>query len=261
MNESLVKYLAGLMDADGSLSFAFKSEGDRVYSALRITLASSDAVDRNGFVTSLPEHTGFGSVSRYGKQKQFVAWTVVRRAHVEMLLPRLIKHMVIKGRHWAWLLEQWRELRGAPLTQESREALVAASKESRIKRVGPARPKNHPTWAWVAGYLDGDGWYRNQYSASQNYRSMHVGAVAHANDATVLNFLYEAFGGSIRDHGQSPLVKVWVRNLGVQDASFALRFLPKVAKHSRLKRHKIDQMIHFHRQRLSVPSPAGQATV
>lgn len=263
MNESLVKYLAGLMDADGSLSFAFKCDPNKEdchYLSLTLTLASSDAVDRAGFIESLPALTGFGTVSRYGKTKQFKTWAVNKRADVEMLVPRLIKHMVIKAKHWSWLLEQWRESRGIGLPRVKRDELSAASKDSR-KRVGPLRHKNYPTWAWVAGYLDGDGWYRHRYSASANYWSMHVGAVAHATDMHGLLFLRETFGGSIRDHGQSPLVRVWVRNLGVKDSSFALRFLPKVAKHSRLKRQKIDQMIHHHRQRLSVPGPTGQATV
>jgi hypothetical protein len=169
--------------------------------------------------------------------------------------------MVVKAKHWDWLLQTWRDRRSGWLTIEEQESMKAESKESRLSRIGPIRQKNFPTWAWVAGYLDGDGWYRYRYSPSDNYWSMHVGAVAHANDISVLNFLYETFGGTIREHDKGSLVRVWVRNLGAKDSAFALRFLPKVAKHSRMKRHKIDQMIHHHRQRLSVPTPAGEATV
>jgi hypothetical protein len=261
MNESLVKYLSGLMDADGSLSFVFKKY-DRIEDVFHLgaclSLASSDAVDERGFIDSLPTLTGMGGVYRYGKNGQFKSWKVNKRCDLEMLLPRLIKHMVIKGKHWQWMLETWREQRGAQISTEFRGSLTATSKSSRIDNVGPVKPKNHPTWAWLAGYLDGDGWYRHKYEVPpHNYWQINVGAVAHANDAEVLWFLHKAFGGAIFDHGQSPNVKVWRRNLGASDASFALRFLPNVAKHSRLKRHKIDQIIHHHRQRLSVPSPAG----
>lgn len=261
MNESLVKYLAGLLDADGSLSFAFRADSNkenRFFPSLFLRLASSSAVDKDGFVPALPELTGMGTYCVTGSKGQFRTWTVVRRADLEMLLPRLVKHMVIKARHWAWLLEMWRGHRGTGCSGEVRETLSKASKESRINRRGPIHPKNHPTWAWLAGYLDGDGWYRYRYDAPpQNYWSMSVGAVAHVNDAHVFDFLVKAFGGSIREHGQSDDVKVWVRNLGVKDASFALRFLPNLSKHSRLKRHKINQMIHHHRQRLSALSPTG----
>ena len=42
---------------------------------------------------------------------------------------------------------------------------------------------------------------------------------------------------------------------------FALKFLPRLVKHSRLKKHKLEQMICYHRQRLSVSAPAGEAIV
>ena len=259
MKETLVKYLAGLMDSDGSLSFQFtrydKAKDDVFFLQLRLSLASSEAIDRGGFIDTLPAHTGLGGVHRYGKSNEYKAWVVNNRSHLEMLLPRLIKHMVVKGKHWQWLLDKWREQRGsASVTPAMREELSAASKMSRIENAGPIKPKNHPTWAWLAGYLDGDGWYRFKYHAEpQNYWAISVGAVAHGNDAAVLNFLQKAFGGVIRDQGQHPNLYVWWRNLGAKDRSFALRFLPNLAKHSRLKRHKIDQIISHHQQRLSVP--------
>ena len=261
MNESLIKYLAGLMDADGSLSFSFKKyerDEERIFLGLCLSLASSKAVDQRGFIPTLPTITGMGGVYFYGSEKQFISWTIGKRSQLEMILPRLIKHMVVKGKHWQWLLDTWREQRGGSISKAKRIEMTTASKKSRIERAGPLKPKNHPTWAWLAGYLDGDGWYRRRYAKSpHNYWSMQVGAVAHFNDIGVLEFLHKAFGGNIREHGQSLNARVWVRNLGIKDTSFALRFLPKVARHSRLKRHKIDQIIHHHRQRLSVPSPAG----
>jgi len=266
MKENLVKYLAGLLDADGSLSFSFKKyekAEDVFFLGLQMRLAASDAIDHHGFVASLPEETGMGGISRYGKDKQYITWTVSKRSDLEMLLPRLIKHMVIKGKHWKWLLEKWREQRSVWLSSKDREQLTASSKVSRIENAGPAKPKNHPTWAWLAGYLDGDGWYRLKYQKPpHNYWQINVGAVAHANDMGVLKFLRNAFGGNVFKHDQSPDVMIWRRNLGVKDADFALRFLSKVTRHARLKKHKIDQIIHFHRQqRLSVPTPAGEATV
>jgi hypothetical protein len=88
-----------------------------------------------------------------------------------------------------------------------------------------------------------------------------VSAVAHTNDICVFEFLQKSFGGLIQNQGQSENMFIWKRALGYQNRSFALRFLPNVAKHSRLKRRKIDQMIHHYRQRLSVPGTKVQATV
>lgn len=273
MNESLVKYLAGLLDADGSLSFSFKSDPNRSgrhFVGLALRLTASDEVDKKGFVASLPTQTGMGATSRYGERNQFCVWSVSKRADLEMLLPRLVKHMVIKAKHWQWLLEVWRQARTESKTVSLRErdTLTAASKESRRLRTGPLHPKNHPTWAWLAGYLDGDGWYTYRSGSYKGYKdrsykqwSINCGAVAHKNDSAVLEFLKTSFGGNIYPHGQSTDVFVWHRSLGYQHRDFALGFLPNLAKHSRLKPHKIEAIIHHHRQRLSVPGAKAQATV
>lgn len=255
MNESLVKYLAGLLDADGSLSFNFKRDQnrqDRHFVSLSLHLSSSMAVDKRNFVDTLPTLTGFGCVCYSGPNQQFKTWAVSKRADLEMLLPRLVKHMVIKARHWAWMLEQWRDLRRTSVSTEQMAAMKASSKASRVENVGPVKPKNHPTWAWVAGYIDGDGCYTKRYDKQQNYWTIHVSAVAHINDRAGLDFLAKAFGGRFHPQGQSPDVIIWRRNLGARDADFALGFLPNIAKHSRLKRHKIDGIIHHHRQRLNL---------
>lgn len=260
MNESLVKYLAGLLDADGSLSFSFKQDQNRCgrfFVGLGMRLASSEAVDKHGFIESLPGLTGMGTVTIEGKNKQFKTWVVSKRSDLEMILPRLIKHMVIKGKHWQWLLDAWRNVRKdrTTVSLDERETLTAASKESRRLNGGPIKPKNHPTWAWLAGYLDGDGCYSySKYSDDAGVRwVLRVSAVSHINDVAVLHFLQNSFGGQVVCQGQSDNVYIWKRSLGYQNRDFALGFLPKLAKHSRLKREKIDAMIHHHRQRLSVP--------
>lgn len=262
MNENLVKYLAGLLDADGSASLRFRlrrNTDDCWYPGLNISLSSSEAVDRHGFVESLPVITGMGTVSRYGDQGQFKRWDVTKVSDVERLVPRLTKHMVVKAQHWQWLLETWRDVRGKEVDEVQKKALAELSKESRRSRIGPLKPKNHPSWAWVAGFLDGDGSYRHTFFPNQGRWNLSVNASAHKNDQIVLHFLQKAFGGSIRVH--QPGVLIWSRGLGPMHSSFAMRFLPKVARHARLKRHKIDQMIHHHQQRLSALTPAGEATV
>lgn len=268
MNESTVKYLAGLLDADGSLSFTFKSDQNRAgryFLGLNLRLTAADAVDHHRFVESLPTTEGFGTTSRYGSAKQFCSWSMHKRSELEMFLPRVIKHMVIKGKHWQWMLDMWRTVRedNKTCSASERALLSEASRESRRSNHGPVKPKKYPTWAWVAGYLDGDGTYHYRSNVYNGYRQwvMNVSAVAHVNDIGVLEFLQRTFGGRIQPQGQSDNVRVWMRSMGYQNRDFALHFLSKVARHSRLKRHKIDAMIHHHRQRLSVPGVKAQAIV
>src|SRR3990167_8547142 len=262
MNESLVKYLAGLLDADGSLSFeCHRGYDDRVRISLKLHLTSSDAVDHHGFVASLPTLTGMGSFNRYGDK--YNQWFVGHRAELEMLLPRIIKHMVIKAQHWQWLLEFWRDWRSQEkgqksLSEEEWKNLSLASKESRKTRVGPLKPKNHPTWAWLAGYLDGDGCFSFRTSRNHN---MRVSVTAHVTDVIALEFMKKAFGGTIKLNSARQDCRVWWRGLGPRHSQFALSFLSKLVGHSRLKRHRIEQLIHYHRQRLSVSGAMAQATV
>lgn len=265
MNESLIKYLAGLLDADGSLSFeSNKSYSDgRVRLSLKLHLVACEEIDKTGFVASLPELTGLGAVSRTGPGGRYASWMVGHRAHLEMLLPRVIKHMVIKAQHWQWLLDFWRVWRSQDKGQKSMTLdewteLQATARQSRQERVGPIKSKNHPTWAWVAGYLDGDGCYSFRTSRNKN---MRLSVTAHEKDRVGLDLLKKAFGGTIRPYSAKPHILVWWRGLGPSHAAFCLRFLPKLVRHSRLKRHRIEQMIHFHRQRLSVSAPTGDAIV
>lgn len=259
MNESLVKYLAGLLDADGCLSFNYakirsKEGSDRRTVQLRLVLSASKNVDKLGFIPSLPELTGVGTTYTMPPNDSVNAWCVAKRSDLEILLPRLIKHMVIKARHWQWLLDEWRLYRGKEwgergVTPEERELMSERAKASRLN-VGPIKPKNHPSWAWLAGYLDGDGWYSGCFKSLRR-GSRRIGAAAHKNDASVLEFISKAFGGTVSVYPKNPNLVVWHRNAGHSQTSFALKFLPNLAKHSRLKRPKIDQMIRWHRQRLS----------
>lgn len=164
-----------------------------------------------------------------------------------MILPRVIKHMVVKGSHWNNLFMKWIELKGKPLTDGEIAQLKAWSEESR-KVAQPLKPKNHPTWAWLAGFLDGDGYYslqKGKVKHSPNYCSLRVGAVCHKSDRVSLDLIKKAFGGSFKEEGD---ILRWYRNLGPRDKDFAVPFLKKVHAHSKLKKWKIEQMLAFHNE-------------
>src|SRR3989304_8815346 len=224
LNESLVKYLAGLVDSDGTISFDFKNEirnKGRANLGLKVGVASSDVVDRHMFLDSLPERIGHGYVSRHGPEKQYKYWFLNSKRDLEMMVPRLLKHMCVKAKHLERMFEMWKEKRGAMLSPEECAALRTWSKESRLD-AGPLKPKSHPTWAWVAGYLDGNGHYMfslaNKGSAKET-RSMRISATCHRGDAEVLELFKKAFGGRIRVHNLTENAMTWDRNLGLKDAS------------------------------------------
>lgn len=266
--ETDVKYLAGIMDADGSLSFHFRKYKDDKYNvSLKLVLQQSLSIDHNGKFIDW--------VSEFGGMKQFIKicdeahpnwsdanrWTVTSNKELNMLLPRLTKHMVIKAKHWSALLEKINGLHGKSVTEVEMNELKEFSTESR-KNTGPLKDKKHPTWAWVAGYIDGDGCYYMR-SRKKNWgysKELLVRVVCEDNDIQSLQLLHKAFGGNLKNNNHEN-THYWTRNLGNADADFAVRFLRKMVVHSRLKKHKIETMLHHHLQRLSEQTPEGEAIV
>lgn len=269
ITETLAKYLAGLCDADGSLSLKFLPSkvqaGYRMQLILSVTGAES--IDREGrFIRSLPVLTGCGSV--HSRQRQHWArvnvWQVQKRADHNRILPRVIRHMVIKGKHWKRLFDLYAESKGKTLDAHEAHRLRALSVESR-KDTGPLKPKKHPTWAWAAGYLEGDGCFVFKKHPSGYGRKLQVSATAHQGDAIALELLQKAFGGFVYQRGHDNCAE-WRRNLGIRDKDFATKFLSKLVRHMKFKTHKAEQMLaylynHADLQRLSDQGSTEQAIV
>lgn len=243
INESEIKYLAGLSDADGSLSFKFSKSrhGDYYGIGLMLEISASVGYDRKGYLEELANRVGSCIVKKYENPNHQDAYIfrVQSRRDINTFLPRLVKHMVIKGGHWKRMYDTYCNYRGKRLTEEQVEVLRGWAQESR-KQTGPIKPKNHPTWAWVAGYLDGDGSYQLPKSGT-----VMVQVKAHVDDTVGIELLQKAFGGNIYSH-KDPNTKIWQITMGKMNKSRALMFLPRVHKHSRFKQWKIEQMLAFH---------------
>lgn len=261
MNETLVKYLAGLIDADGSLAFIYRKVKSGYRLQLHLTLAASTSIDRTGFISTLPTLTQLGTVTYYTPKNDNWApnytWHICKRSDHEKLLPRLIKHMVVKDGFFDWALAMLRNTKNKILTEEEVSMMRRIIPEVRI--TAPHRKEHvHPTWAWTAGFLDGDGHYSLRHNRKTNRTVTRMGAVCHINHRASLDLLYKAFGGSLRVDGDCLR---WHRNLGPRDAKFSLPFLAKITQHTHLKKHKVETIIHSIKQRLSENPPKGEAIV
>lgn len=259
MQESEIKYLAGLYDADGSASFIVNSNG-RVY--LKLQVAASDAVSPDHKILHWLSDTFGGNVYTHAVLANSVVkvWILQKRADLEKLVPRLVKHLVIKGSSLAYMWKVFKVYGGKRLEEYQIAHVREQATLSRLLN-GPVKPKNHPTWAWVAGYIDGDGCLKNRYYANQKAHHMRVSATAHEKDLYGLRLLQKAFGGSIRKQYPDKAIYIWSRNLGYSDSSFATRFLRRLVGHLRIKKHKAEMILANHSQRLSVSGPKGQAIV
>jgi hypothetical protein len=254
MNETDIKYLAGLLDADGS--FFYNYSCNRAY--LTIALDLSTGIDRDcKYTTWLAKELG---VKFYKRKRELNAEGVEslkiicsKRATIEMLVPRLLKYLVIKGKHLNNLYTRWKELSGKKLDDAEIQELKEFCIESR-KVAGPIKNKEWLPKAYVAGFIDGDGCYCMKKSSG----TYNVSTVSHLNDRVVADLLFKQYGGRI--HYQENWIR-WVRPLGRTNKVFAIKFLRDMHRHSRLKFYKIEQFLSYHSQRLNEESPKGEVIV
>jgi len=248
--ETESKYLAGLLDADGSLSFVH----NHGYLSLMFSISMSESIDREGkYAKYLSSKVGkLHTRQRDDKWATQNEWVVYARGDHELMLPHIIKHMVVKGKKWQFMLDKFREYKAIKVSEEE----FLSIRDEANSLTGPVKPKNHPSWAWVAGYIDGDGWYMSRERTRQTERQ--VGVVSHIDHPSGVNLLHKAFGGVLKeDRGHLR----WIKNLGPRDKQFAIHFLKKMSNHSNLKKWKIEQILSTYSQRLNVLTPTGEVIV
>lgn len=246
LTESDFKYLAGLLDADGWCSFQFiKSHNStqKTYLQLSVGLAASETVDKGGLLVQwLGSHCGTTSGYLDANGTLVRTWRLNKRSDLNMFIPRLTKHMIIKAKHFDRLHGIYENLKGQEIDASKIEILKEVSKQSRLD-AGPLKAKNFASKAWTAGFLDGDGHYGIHKRKKDNYTSLSIDALVSESDKVALDLLHKTYGGAIHYQGDNPR---WYRGLGKQHRAFAIDFLKIMHRHSRLKKHKIEKMLAFH---------------
>lgn len=254
MNETDIKYLAGLLDADGSFFYNYSS--NRAY--LTVALDLTTGIDKDmKFTNWLCQELGVRpSVHKRPLNAagvDSIKIVVSKRATIEMLVPRLLKYLVVKGSHLKRLYDKWTEVRGRRLSDDEVSELKEFTTNSR-KIASPVKPREWLPKAYVAGFIDGDGCYCMKKSSG----TYNVSTVSHVQDKVIADLLFKQYGGRI--HYQEDWIR-WVHPLGRTNKSFAIKFLRDMHKHSRLKRHKIEVFLHYHSQRLTEGTPTGEVIV
>lgn len=110
-NETLNKYVAGFVDADGTLAFVFNKTVDGYFRiGLQFGITQIDTRGR-GFklLRDLRDAYDVGGIYDV-KCKNQKYWKVSGKNDLEKFLPHIIKHMVIKGKHFQRMLDKRREL-------------------------------------------------------------------------------------------------------------------------------------------------------
>lgn len=249
-NETLNKYVAGFVDADGTLAFHFNKTVDGFFRiGLQFGITQIDNRGR-GFklLQDLRDAYDVGSITDV-KDKNQKYWKVAGKNDLEKFLPHIIKHMVIKGKHFQRMLEKRRELSGVDLTQDQVDELRRFAKESRAY-TGSTRYKKNASPAWLAGYIDGDGYLR--CSGREHWLKIHV----QKSDVCSVELIQRTYGGKIYDTAKEN-IKEFRLNFGASFYGIATKVLKAIIPHLRLKRHDAEMILYWHKQRLNEKNPKG----
>lgn len=249
-NETLNKYVAGFVDADGTLAFHFNKTVDGFFRiGLQFGITQIDNRGR-GFklLQDLRDAYDVGNITDV-KDKNQKYWKVAGKNDLEKFLPHIIKHMVIKGKHFQRMLEKRRELSGVDLTQDQVDELRRFAKESRAD-TGSTRYKKNASPAWLAGYIDGDGYLR--CSGREHWLKIHV----QKSDVCSVELIQRTYGGKIYDTAKEN-IKEFRLNFGASFYGIATKVLKAIIPHLRLKRHDAEMILYWHKQRLNEKNPKG----
>lgn len=255
-SEQLNKYVAGLIDADGSLSLSFSKTNDYYNSKLSFILVQSFSNDPDGeLIRALRDYYNIGTIQYrvydYLPESSQILWMLGTK-DFRILFNRIGKHLRIKGTHFQNLSELVEDLKGIKLQKEHLEELKEYSKCSRKHSMWIKHPK-HLSFAWVAGFLDGDGHYRCRigrvrYNKTedrhQSSNELSVIFNLHKDDRHIAEFFKVCFNGKLRENDS---YITWRRSLGTNNKSFSILFLKNMRKYSCLyKKYKIiDEMVKF----------------
>lgn len=256
-SEQLNKYLAGLFDSDGCLSFRITN--GRFTLQFQISQAAINDQDFE-FMRAMQSYFNLGSCYYETTEKwsSCCRWKIYGK-DIKIIFNRIGKHLYTKSKQVDNLLWLYDELRGVALTptqEQDLRCLLISLKED----YGPLKEKKHPSWSYLAGLIHGDGNFlcrtdrinkkRNRgkdYTYISTELRLHI--YSHINEKCVLYFIQKALGGTIRDNTKTNL-SIYQRGLGKQNHKFAIKFLSKLKPYLMhpKKYETVERMLKFHKE-------------
>lgn len=222
MNE---KYIAGLLDADGSVLLHFNKRQDGTFRA-----AASVKISLSADLKYLAEEfdLNWRDYLREGFKDQQEIYAYGDRAVT--FLNRIKKHLRIKNHLAEWVLSNHGTVVDNPTTLK--KEMQQVRKDSANHDDG-----RHPSRAWMAGYFDGDGCI-GFFTRRDECWLLVTGW---SYDKKILDTLSAHFGGKVYKHtGES---FQWKKYLGVRGSEVIDYF----KKHVVVRRHQLDKYLQMTR--------------
>lgn len=226
------KYLAGFLDADGSIELICPSEKTKWFYPY-VKLSWSQKLDRSAILEMILVDYKMRSRVKTVDGKQYME-VAISGAQANMLLARISKHLVVK-RAYAETVLAFVDQRLTDLDEIKRGALVVRA----VRKAKAQKMPNYPTRKWLAGFFDGDGCIHAdvKYGASARMRAV-VSCAEY--DRVSAELLQKAFGGSITNREGRKSIVVWELCM---DAAKAKKFLGHFEKYSIVKKAQVDYVL------------------
>lgn len=225
------KYLAGLLDSDGGISWQRVKKGVKP----RVMLSITQRLDKADVLYQIKETFG-GQVTirnREGDRYNYpvAVWYVVGN-NATNILRRVLQHCVIKRDYFEWSCKMTEQR----LEMESIE-FNALRKQKRKARCSVE--KNFPSRKWLAGYFDGDGCITVSNVNKDGTAIIRFGITCHKDDAVGIELIRKNFGGTFTETSVGRTCWQWTLYMSNRNLQQGMNFLDHFANHAEIKQSQI----------------------
>lgn len=219
------KYIAGLIDADGSIRLHFNKRKDGTYRA-----AASVKLSLVGNIKYLAEEFNLNwRLYPRDRYKDCEEVYIFGKKAVNFL-NRIKNHLRIKKHLAEWVIDNHGKVVKDP--KELKYELRKVRAETANKDYG-----RHPSRAWLAGYFDGDGCIAFHKRRNECWFQI----TGWSKDKKILETLSKCFGGKVYNHsGDSVCYKLYLGRKGAPIIEY-------IKAHVVIRKYQLDKYLHMTR--------------
>lgn len=221
------KYLAGLIDSDGGITFTKVKQGCKP----GLILSIYQREDKASVLSDVQKTFGGTLVKRERTTERnpnpSLHWYVCA-SNAVALMQRLDKFLVIKRDYFRWAIEIC-----SKQLESSTSEFNKQRKEKRNTR--SSMEPNFPTRKWLAGYFDGDGTLSVSHVNADNTAILRFGITCHKNDCIGIDIIQKNFGGHRNETSVGKTCWQWTLYLSKSNCGAGMKFIDYFSRHCIIK--------------------------
>jgi len=230
-NESINKYLAGLFDGDGTIYCRLSNNRLRLTMEVVFNLDKPKVEDT---MYMLYDHYGLGRIDRKQSKNVTLGYWVIEGKRAISLFNRIKKYLVIKATHGERIIKLFLSKRDVKHSVLKRYLRLSRRNTTSLKY------KSHINWAWLAGYIDADGYIGYN---PKIYTGIRFGCNAD-KDNSAIELISRSFGRPYRYYNSDNCNRLDIY-MSKDSKATAQRILPKLLPHLRFKKWEAEQLLHY----------------